>query len=108
AWGPGGADELLEWLQIPARHRVVREGLLDGAVPVARSALAAGTSPAAEGHGKGLALRSRLPGRTKEVDLSGLVLLDLPDHDSTETSHHEEVDRVVALADVLVWVLDPQ
>jgi hypothetical protein len=36
------------------------------------------------------------------------VLLDLPDHDSTEVSHHVEVDRLVKLADLLVWVLDPQ
>ena len=36
------------------------------------------------------------------------MLLDLPDHDSTEVSHHLEVDRLVKLADLLVWVLDPQ
>ncbi|MGH3448926.1 MAG: GTPase, partial [Nocardioidaceae bacterium] len=41
-------------------------------------------------------------------DLHGLVLLDLPDHDSTEVSHHLEVQRLVGLADVLVWVVDPQ
>jgi GTP-binding protein EngB required for normal cell division len=41
-------------------------------------------------------------------DLQGLVLLDLPDHDSTEVSHHVEVDRLVQLADMIVWVLDPQ
>ncbi|MGI8994856.1 MAG: GTPase [Nocardioidaceae bacterium] len=41
-------------------------------------------------------------------DLEGLVLLDLPDHDSTEVSHHLEVERLVQLADALVWVLDPQ
>src|SRR6478609_3982166 len=41
-------------------------------------------------------------------ELDGVVLLDLPDHDSTEVAHHLEVDRLVALADVLVWVLDPQ
>jgi GTP-binding protein EngB required for normal cell division len=41
-------------------------------------------------------------------DLRGLVLLDLPDHDSTEVSHHLEVERLVRLADLLVWVLDPQ
>jgi GTP-binding protein EngB required for normal cell division len=41
-------------------------------------------------------------------DLDGLVLLDLPDHDSTEVAHHVEVDRLVKLADLLVWVLDPQ
>lgn len=41
-------------------------------------------------------------------ELDGLVLLDLPDHDSTEVSHHLEADRLVRLADMLVWVLDPQ
>ncbi|MGO4256664.1 GTPase [Marmoricola sp. RAF53] len=46
-------------------------------------------------------------GREKK-DLEGLVLLDLPDHDSTEVAHHLEVDRLVKLADLLVWVLDPQ
>jgi GTP-binding protein EngB required for normal cell division len=41
-------------------------------------------------------------------DLEGLVLLDLPDHDSTEVDHHLEVDRLLELADLFVWVLDPQ
>jgi energy-coupling factor transporter ATP-binding protein EcfA2 len=41
-------------------------------------------------------------------ELDGLVLLDLPDHDSTAVEHRREVDRVVAVADVVVWVLDPQ
>ncbi|GAA1014327.1 hypothetical protein Aple_079880 [Acrocarpospora pleiomorpha] len=40
--------------------------------------------------------------------LSGLILLDLPDHDSIELSHRQEVDRLVAVVDLLVWVLDPQ
>lgn len=40
--------------------------------------------------------------------LDGVVLMDLPDHDSTEVAHHLEVDRLVELADLLVWVLDPQ
>ena len=40
--------------------------------------------------------------------LDGLVLLDLPDHDSTELAHRLEVDRLVQLVDVLVWVVDPQ
>ena len=40
--------------------------------------------------------------------MDGVVLLDLPDHDSTEVAHHLEVDRIVKLADLLVWVLDPQ
>jgi GTP-binding protein EngB required for normal cell division len=40
--------------------------------------------------------------------LQGVVLLDLPDHDSTEVSHHLEVDRLIQLTDLMVWVLDPQ
>ena len=40
--------------------------------------------------------------------LQGVVLLDLPDHDSTEVSHHLEVDRLIELPDLMVWVLDPQ
>ncbi len=79
-WGADGADELLEWLGIPERHRTVRDSMLD-----------AGRS-------------SKKP----EGGLDGVVLLDLPDHDSTEVSHHLEVDRLVRLADLLVWVLDPQ
>ncbi|WP_157249148.1 GTPase [Nonomuraea typhae] len=40
--------------------------------------------------------------------LTGLVLLDLPDHDSIELAHRLEVDRLVEVVDLLVWVLDPQ
>ena len=41
-------------------------------------------------------------------DLAGLVLLDLPDHDSAVVEHRQEVDRLVELVDLLVWVVDPQ
>ncbi|HEU5487083.1 MAG TPA: GTPase, partial [Microlunatus sp.] len=43
-----------------------------------------------------------------ESALDGLVLLDLPDHDSTEKGNQLQVDRMVQLVDVLVWVVDPQ
>jgi GTP-binding protein EngB required for normal cell division len=43
-----------------------------------------------------------------EDDLAGLVLLDLPDHDSVMTHAGELVDQLVSMADVMVWVLDPQ
>ncbi len=78
-WGREGADELLEWLGIAPRHQTTRDSMLDTGRP----------DPA-------------------EAALQGVVLLDLPDHDSTEVSHHLEVDRLVELADLLVWVLDPQ
>ena len=69
--GEGGtdddADRLLDWLEVPRRHRHAPEPALDG-----------------------------------------LVLLDLPDHDSVRLEHRLEVDRLVGLVDVLVWVLDPE
>ncbi len=43
-----------------------------------------------------------------DPSLDGLVLLDLPDHDSTEAAHRQEVDRLVKVVDVFVWVVDPQ
>ena len=39
---------------------------------------------------------------------TGLILLDLPDFDSTRAANREIVERMVGLVDVLVWVLDPQ
>ena len=75
-WGDEPAGELLEWLDIPPRHQVQRDSMLD--------------------QGK------------QDTALDGLVLLDLPDHDSTEVSHHLEVERLVAMTDLMVWVLDPQ
>jgi GTPase Era involved in 16S rRNA processing len=78
-WGREGAEELLDWLGIPPRHQTTRDSMLDSGR-----------------RGSG------------DNELDGVVLLDLPDHDSTEVSHHLEVDRLVQLADLLVWVLDPQ
>ena len=46
--------------------------------------------------------------RANDPELDGLVLLDLPDHDSTEVAHRLEVDRLAQLVDVFVWVVDPQ
>ncbi|RAY11824.1 ABC transporter [Actinomadura craniellae] len=43
-----------------------------------------------------------------DSSLQGLVLIDLPDHDSIQAVHRAEVDRFVTVADLLVWVVDPQ
>jgi GTP-binding protein EngB required for normal cell division len=43
-----------------------------------------------------------------ESVLDGLLLLDLPDHDSVVTASMAAVDRLSKLADMLIWVLDPQ
>ena len=60
----------------------------------------------------GVATRHHVEG-TKGVagavgSLDGLVLLDLPDFDSRETSNRVEAERVLELVDVFVWVTDPQ
>lgn len=47
-----------------------------------------------------------VPGFADET--TGLILLDLPDFDSTRAENREIVQRMVGLVDVLVWVLDPQ
>lgn len=51
--------------------------------------------------------RSSALDRGEDV-MAGLVLLDLPDHDSVVAGAATEVDRLVGLADLMVWVLDPQ
>jgi GTP-binding protein EngB required for normal cell division len=45
---------------------------------------------------------------TGESSLNGLVLLDLPDHDSVVGGATHQVDRLIGMADLMVWVLDPQ
>ncbi|MFV2105748.1 GTPase [Micromonospora sp. LOL_015] len=45
---------------------------------------------------------------TDEAGLHGLVLLDLPDFDSVEYGHRLEVDRLLGLVDLVIWVVDPQ
>lgn len=44
----------------------------------------------------------------EEAPLSGLILLDLPDHDSIASAHREIVDRILPLVDLLIWIVDPQ
>ncbi len=43
-----------------------------------------------------------------ERAMTGLVLLDMPDHDSVMAHASEQVDHLVELADLMIWVLDPQ
>jgi hypothetical protein len=40
--------------------------------------------------------------------LDGLVLVDLPDFDSVQASHRLEVDRLLQVVDLIVWVMHPQ
>ncbi|HTW00688.1 MAG TPA: GTPase [Streptosporangiaceae bacterium] len=43
-----------------------------------------------------------------DASLNGLILLDLPDHDSVVGGASHQVDRLIGMADLMVWVLDPQ
>jgi predicted GTPase len=61
--------------------------------------------------------RLGIPGRLRrrplqsaeaEAQLRGLVLIDLPDHDSAAVQHREQVDRILALVDAVIWVVDPE
>ncbi|MBE6480974.1 MAG: ATP-binding protein [Actinomyces ruminicola] len=52
--------------------------------------------------------RESLLDATDQDAFAGLVLLDVPDYDSVNTEHALQVDRLVPLADILVWVVDPQ
>ncbi|GGX54454.1 YfjP family GTPase [Streptomyces fructofermentans] len=61
--------------------------------------------------------RLGIPGRLRrrplqspeaEAQLRGLVLVDLPDHDSAAVQHRAQVDRVLALVDAVIWVVDPE
>ncbi|MEU9557220.1 GTPase [Streptomyces fumanus] len=61
--------------------------------------------------------RLGIPGRLRrrpvqppdaDAQLRGLVLVDLPDHDSAAVQHREQVDRVLALVDAVIWVVDPE
>ncbi|MGW0930852.1 GTPase [Streptomyces sp. NPDC002644] len=61
--------------------------------------------------------RLGIPGRLRrrplqniedEERLRGLVLVDLPDHDSAAVQHREQVDRLLTLVDAVIWVVDPE
>ncbi|MCQ4214237.1 YfjP family GTPase [Streptomyces longispororuber] len=56
----------------------------------------------------GRSRRRPLQGQHGEAKLEGLVLVDLPDHDSAAPAHREQVDRVLALVDAVIWVVDPE
>jgi len=43
-----------------------------------------------------------------EASMTGLLLIDLPDHDTVVADSSDAVDRLIGLADLMIWVLDPQ
>lgn len=134
AWQPERAAGLLDRLGVAPQDRYARYGLRDMSAPAPAETGggngAGGTAaraPGAAGARTAVPARSvrrtrwRFPlfswrrrrggrdlGDVKEQSLDGLVLIDLPDHDSAATGHREQVDRLLRLVDVVVWVLDPE
>ncbi|MCC2334617.1 dynamin family protein [Cellulomonas wangsupingiae] len=89
-----GPAQLLDWLEVGRRHALP-------AGPVARAAGGSDEDAATP------AVRRARRGRGDGLP-AGLVLLDLPDHDSVVVEHRVRAERLVARADLLVWVVDPQ
>ncbi|GHD08195.1 GTPase family protein [Zhihengliuella salsuginis] len=81
------AGELLDWLQVQDRHVIEDAHASD--------------QPQRSGLGRWWRGDSVVPA-------GGLILLDLPDFDSTAREHRDVVDRMAGQVDVLVFVLDPQ
>lgn len=82
--------------------------------PTTAAPLACSWTDGAAGLLDRLAIPGRLrrrpqPGSTAADEaLQGLVLVDLPDHDSAARGHRDQVDRVLALVDAVIWVVDPE
>lgn len=76
--GGDGADALLDWLEVPERHQLTGGPLL------------------------------ATTGRAAKGGASRLILLDLPDFDSTGAEHRRTAERLAGQVDALVFVLDPQ
>ncbi len=75
----GSVQSLLDWLEVSNRHQVTVAG----------------------GH-------REIDGADPDHPLDGLVLLDVPDHDSVEVGHRLEMERIAAHVDLLIWVTDAE
>ncbi|MEU5207713.1 YfjP family GTPase [Streptomyces sp. NPDC020742] len=69
-----------------------------------------GGRPGAEGllHRLGVPAHRRHAPADGGSELRGLILIDLPDHDSSATEHRAQVDRMLELVDAVIWVVDPE
>ena len=78
-WQTQGASSLLDWLEVHDRHVLTTPLRLE---------------------------KKGIFGSAKRAN--GLILLDLPDFDSTTRENREIATRLAGQVDVLIWVLDPQ
>lgn len=98
-----GKSSLLNAL---AGAEVARPGLLRPTTSQPVAACADGSDPTSLLDWLDVRERTHLPAGSPLPD--GIVLLDLPDHDSVEVTHRARADRLLERADVMVWVTDPQ
>ncbi|MGP3970943.1 GTPase [Streptomyces sp. 6N223] len=56
----------------------------------------------------GIPARSRRRAHVVDPTLRGLILLDLPDHDSLDAARRRQADRLLGLVDAMIWVVDPE
>ncbi|MGI5398852.1 GTPase [Streptomyces sp. CA-135486] len=104
ATGSGKSTLFNALAQVPISETGLRRPTTTGPIACAWSEGAAGLLDR-------LAIPPRLRRRPLaggDEELSGLVMVDLPDHDSAVVRHREQVDRVVALVDAVIWVVDPE
>lgn len=105
------ADALLDWLDIAPDRRL---GVDEFVAPEVADEAAAehGGDGTVSGRRPDAAVSVAQHGGTGNAaqrgPLGGLILLDLPDHDSVEPANRAVVDRIVPMADLLLWVVDPQ
>ncbi|PQZ92238.1 ABC transporter [Arthrobacter sp. MYb227] len=78
-WNTQGATSLLDWLEVHDRH------VLTTPLRLAKKGIFG-----------------------SEKEANGLILLDLPDFDSTTLENREVAVRLSGQVDVLIWVMDPQ
>lgn len=135
-WGREGSDELLDWLGVSQRVELPAGTPLVGGAAGRDALTPQGPQDtvtqdvrhqrdARDGRGarlRGLFRWGRRSSKSSAVPepaalktapgaaagTAGLILLDLPDFDSTALAHREVVQRLSGQVDVLLWVVDPQ
>ncbi len=119
-FGEGG-QSLLDWLAIGQRHRL---GSGAATADGSRESASSDGSDGSDGSPDAALKANKVVTETDKTfnvsgnaagntyldtgELDGLILLDLPDHDSTASAHKREVERLVEVVDVFCWVVDPQ
>jgi hypothetical protein len=87
-----------------AAHEVVRTGVVRPTTTAALAVIPRGT---VDRYGR-LLSELGVKDRVESDALEGLILVDLPDLDSTQASHKLIVETVLPFVDAVVWVFDPE